>query len=62
MNRNLRLIDLYTIGTNLVFILPTIVLYYKAIGLSFGQFLAAEAMFSATVLLAEAPTGLIADV
>lgn len=61
MNRNIRLINLYTVCTNMLFILPVIIPYYKTIGLTFQQFLMGEAVFSAIVLLSEVPTGWISD-
>jgi len=62
MRRNVALINLYTICTNLVFVLPVVVPYYKEIGLSFQDFLIGEAMFAGVVLLAEVPSGWISDV
>ncbi len=61
MNRNIRLIKIHTICTNMLFVLPVIVLYYQAIGLGFREFLIGEAVFSAVVLFAEVPSGWISD-
>jgi MFS family permease len=60
--RNIRLIYIYTICTNLVFILPIVVPYYKTIGLTFADFMIAEAVFAAVVICAEVPSGWISDV
>ena len=62
MKRNLRVINLYTLFTHMVFLLPVIVPYYQHIGLTFRDFLIGEAVFSAVVLLAEVPSGWISDV
>lgn len=59
--RNIRLIYVYTVCTNLIFFLPIVVPYYKTIGLGFRDFLISEAVFSAVVLLSEVPSGWISD-
>lgn len=62
LNRNVRLICLHTFCTNLLFLLPVIVLYSKHIGLTFQQFLIGEAIFAAVLLLCEVPSGWISDI
>lgn len=62
MNRNIRLIYIHTVCTQILFLLAVLVPYYQTIGLSFRQFLIGEAAFSAVVLLAEVPSGWISDV
>lgn len=63
INRNMRLIDAYTIGTSLIFILPVIIPYYRdQIGLGFREFLLGEAAFAATLVLLEVPTGWLSDI
>lgn len=62
MNRNIQIINIYTICCHMVFGLPVLVPYYETIGLSFHDFLIGEAVFAAIVLLAEVPSGWIADV
>ncbi len=61
MSRNVKLIYVHTIFTNMLFVLPVIVPYYRSIGLTFQDFLLGEALFSATVLLAEVPSGWLSD-
>jgi len=61
-NRNISLINFYTVCNNLVFMLPSIVAYYGTIGLGFREFLIGEAAFSAVVLLSEMPSGWMSDV
>jgi MFS family permease len=61
--RNLRLLLIYTICANGLFILPVIVPYYRdEIGLGFREFMIGEAVFSALMILMEVPTGWISDI
>lgn len=63
MNRNLNLLTIYTIFINSVFILPIVVPFFRdELGLTFHQFLIAEAIFAATILLCEVPSGWFADI
>lgn len=63
MQRNLTLLNVYTLFCNLVFILPIIVPFYRdEIGLSFNDFLIGEAVFAAVVIILDVPSGWIADV
>jgi MFS family permease len=60
--RNLRLINIYTLAINAVFLLPVITPYYRdELGLSFHDFLIGEAVFAAVMILGDIPTGFIAD-
>ncbi len=60
--RNGRLILLMQICYSAIFIIPVLMPYYKAeIGLSFRDFMVAEAMFAATVVLMEVPSGWLSD-
>lgn len=62
LQRNLRLIDAYTIGMNMMFVLPVIMPYYRdQIGIGFREFLIGEAAFAATVVLLDVPSGWISD-
>jgi MFS family permease len=62
IQRNLRLIDAYTIGMNMIFMLPVLIPYYRdEIGIGFREFLLGEAAFSATVILLDVPTGWLSD-
>ena len=62
IKRNLRLIDAFTIGTNMIFVLPVLMPYYRDhIGIGFREFLIGEAAFSATIVLLDVPTGWISD-
>lgn len=63
LHRNVRLLQLHTLGLNMIFTLPVIVPYYRdVIGLGFYEFMVGEALFSAVVILMEIPTGWISDV
>lgn len=60
--RNTRLILLMQMCYSAIFIIPVLMPYYKAeIGLSFRDFMVAEAMFAATVVLMEVPSGWLSD-
>ncbi|HNQ91680.1 MAG TPA: MFS transporter [Alphaproteobacteria bacterium] len=61
-NRNIWLLNLFTIGINAVFALPIIVPYYHdQLGLTFQDFLIGESVFAAVMVLLDVPTGWIAD-
>ncbi|PZQ48283.1 MAG: MFS transporter [Micavibrio aeruginosavorus] len=62
LKRNIKLIKAHTVCSNMLFMLPVIVPYYNSIGLTFRDFLIGEAVFSASVLLCEVPSGWISDV
>ncbi len=63
IQRNLRLIDAYTIGMNMLFVLPVIMLYYRdQIGIGFREFMIGQAAFAATIVLLEVPTGWLSDI
>src|SRR3954465_15829292 len=63
IEKNLRLIDAYTIGMNMIFVLPVIIPYYRdEIGIGFREFLLGEAAFAAAVVSLDVPTGWISDV
>jgi len=63
IQRNLRLIDAYTVGTNMIFIVPVLLLYYRdQIGIGFREFMIGESCFAAVVVLCDVPTGWISDV
>lgn len=60
--RNTRLILLMQMCYSAIFIIPVLMPYYKAeIGLSFRDFMVAEAMFAATAVLMEVPSGWLSD-
>ncbi|MDE2336536.1 MAG: MFS transporter [Alphaproteobacteria bacterium] len=62
IERNLRLIDAYTLGTNMIFVLPVLVPYYHdRIGVDFHAFMAGEAAFAAAAVLCDVPAGWLAD-
>lgn len=61
--RNVRLLQAHAVFLNLLFVLPVVVPYYRdVIGLGFYEFMIGEALFSATVILMEIPTGWLSDV
>lgn len=63
MDRNLKLLTVYTFLINSVFILPVIVLFYRdELQLTFHQFLIGEAVFAAVIILLEVPSGWLADI
>ncbi len=63
VQKNVRLLELYTICTNMIFIVPVVVPYYRdVIGLSFQDFLIGEAVFAAVVMALEVPSGWLSDV
>src|SRR5471030_3033839 len=63
IKRNLRLIDAYTIGTNMIFVLPVLLPYYRdQIGIGFREFLIGEACFAAVIVLCDVPAGWISDI
>jgi hypothetical protein len=63
IQRNLRLIDIYTIGMNTIFVLPVLLPYYRdQIGIGFREFMIGEACFAAVIVLLDVPTGWISDV
>lgn len=63
IERNLKLIDAYTIGMNLNFILAVILPYYRdQMHIGFREFMIAESCFAAVVVLCDVPTGWISDV
>jgi len=61
-DRNIKLINVYTMCCHAVFLLPVIVPYYETIGLTFRDFLISESVFATVLLLSEVPSGWIADV
>ncbi len=62
IQRNLRLIDAYTFGTNMIFVLPVLVPYYHdRIGVDFHGFMVGEAAFAAAAILCDVPAGWLAD-
>jgi MFS family permease len=61
-SRNIFIVNFYTFCISSVFILPVIMAFYRdELGLTFQQFLLGEALFAATVILMDVPTGYIAD-
>ena len=62
IKRNIFLIYCYTFCVGSVFILPVIIPYFeKEIGLTFQQFLIGEAIFAATIIAMEVPSGWMSD-
>lgn len=62
VDRNLRLMTGFTVCTNALFVLGVILPYYKDVmGLTFQDFLIAEAFFSAAVVVLEVPMGWLSD-
>lgn len=60
-SRNVTLIPFYSLCMNTLFVLPVLIPYYNAIGLTFHEFLIGEAAFSFMVLAMDVPTGWISD-
>jgi len=63
IQRNLLLIDIYTICRNMHFWAPVLLLYYRdQIGIGFKELMIGEAVFSATIMLLDVPTGWLSDI
>lgn len=63
VRKNIKLLQAFTIFTNMSFVIPVILPYYRdEMGLDFQDFLIGEACFAAVVVLLEVPTGWISDV
>jgi MFS family permease len=63
IQRNLRLIDIYTSCMNTNFILAVALPYYRdQMGIGFREFMIAEACFAAVIVLCDVPTGWISDI
>jgi MFS family permease len=63
IEHNLKLIALFTICTDLIFLVPVVLPYYRdVIGLGYREFLFGEAAFAAAIVLFDVPTGWISDV
>lgn len=61
--KNIRLLDAYTLCVNASFVIPVILPFYRdQMHIGFNEFLIAEAAFAATVVLLEVPTGWLSDV
>ncbi|MFH1158481.1 MAG: MFS transporter [Pseudomonadota bacterium] len=62
IQRNLLLIDIYTVCKNMHFWAPILLLYYRdQIGIGFKELMIGEAVFSATIVLLDVPTGWLSD-
>lgn len=62
-DKNIRLLNAFTVFSNMSFVIAVIVPYYRdEMGLDFQAFLIGEAFFAATVVLLEVPTGWISDI
>jgi MFS family permease len=62
LNRNVRLLQYYSIGMSLIFVLPVLVPFYRERGLGFAEFMIGEAVFSAVMIIMEVPSGWLSDV
>lgn len=60
--KNLTLLNIYTILLNSVFILPIILPFYRdELGLTFHDFLIGESLFAVVIILCDVPAGYLAD-
>lgn len=60
--RNLKLLSIYTIFLNSIFLLPIIIPFYRdELGLTFHDFLIGESVFAVVVILWDVPAGYLAD-
>lgn len=60
--KNIRLLYIFTVLMNSVFILPVVLPYYRdEMGLTFHDFLIGESVFALILILADVPTGYLAD-
>lgn len=62
LRRNVRLLQFYSIGMSLIFVLPVLVPFYRERGLGFAEFMFGEAVFSAVMIVMEVPSGWLSDV
>lgn len=63
MKDNVKYLNYYTVSMNMLFCIPIIIPYYADyIGLSFQDFLIAEAVFAALIVILEVPSGWLSDV
>lgn len=63
VEKNIRLLEAYTVLVQMGFLIPVLVPYYRdRMGLDFRDFLIGEACFAAVIVLLEVPTGWISDV
>lgn len=61
-NRNIRLLNIFTMCVNAVFCLPIILPFYRdQLGLTFHDFLMIESIFCAAIVILDVPTGWMAD-
>ena len=61
-SRNLKLLSIYTIFLNSIFLLPIIIPFYRdELGLTFHDFLIGESVFAVVVILWDVPAGYLAD-
>ena len=61
-SRNLKLLNVFTIFLNSIFLLPIIVPFYRdELGLTFHDFLIGESVFAAILILFDVPSGYLAD-
>lgn len=61
-SRNTRLILMMQSCQSMIFFLPVLILYYQAeIGLTFKDFMIIEAIFCATIIMMEVPSGWLSD-
>src|SRR5690606_15976657 len=63
MERNIRILEALVGMRGMVFILPVMIPFYRdQMGLGFSDFMIAESVFAATIVLCEVPTGWISDI
>lgn len=62
LSRNVRLLQYYSVGMSLIFVLPVLVPFYRERGLGFAEFMIGEAVFSAVMIVMEVPSGWLSDV
>ena len=59
--RNLAALQAYALGRNLMFMVPVLVPFWRANGLSMAELMALQSYFSAVSVALEVPTGWLAD-
>jgi MFS family permease len=63
VKQNIRLLEIQSILTSAIFVIPVIVPYYRdVIGITFRDFLIGEAAFAFVVLVLEVPSGWLSDI
>lgn len=61
-DKNILIFYLYSVFSDLIMLGPIVLLFFLSRGLSFTQIMLLQAIFAATMMVSEIPTGVIADI